>query len=137
MNVESGLPNGLRGRATLTVGHDDTALALGSGDVPVLATPRMIALSEAATVAALDGQLDDDTTTVGMRIRVDHLQPTPVGEEVTAEAVLDQVDGRRLTFTVSVSDRGGLVAAGKITRAVVNRDKFLTKCCSSAPARTA
>lgn len=125
---------GLRGTAALTVRDEDTATAMGSGDVSVLATPRIIGLSEAATVDALAGHLDPGTTSVGMRIRVDHLQPTAVGEDVTAEAVLEQIDGRRLTFTVSVSDRGGLVAAGKITRTLVNRDKFLTKCCSSSSA---
>lgn len=125
------IDTGLRGTATLTVGPDDTADAVGSGDVPVLATPRLIALAEAATVAALDGHLDPESTSVGMRIRVDHLQPTPVGADVTADVVLDQIDGRRLTFTVSVSDRGGLVAAGKITRVVVRREKFLDRCCTS------
>lgn len=121
----------MRGSATLVVGHDDTAAAMRSGDVNVLGTPRLIALCEEATMAALDGALDDDHSSIGMRIRVDHLQPTPVGAAVTADAVLDKVDGRRLTFTVSVSDSGGLVAAGKITRAVVDRSTFLDKCCSA------
>ena len=80
-------------------------------------------------MVALSDALDDSVASVGMRIRVDHLQPTPVGGTVTAEAVLDKIDGRRLTFTVSVSDRGGLVAAGKITRALVDRASFLEKCC--------
>jgi fluoroacetyl-CoA thioesterase len=122
---------GLRGSATLVVGADDTASALGSGDIDVLGTPRLIALCEAATVSALAGQLDDEACSIGMRIRVDHLQPTPVGASVTAEAMLDKIDGRRLTFTVSVSDGGGLVAAGKITRAVVDRASFLDKCCTA------
>ncbi len=65
--------------------------------------------------------LPDGTTTVGMRIQFDHLQPTPVGFEVTAEAVLEKIDGRRLKFTVSASDSGGLVAAGKITRVARRR----------------
>lgn len=121
---------GMRGDATLVVSDADTARALGSGDVDVLGTPRLIALCEEATVSALNGSLDDGTSSVGMRIRVDHLQPTPVGQEVTAEATLDKVDGRRLTFTVTVSDKGGLVAAGKITRALVDRDRFMGKCCS-------
>lgn len=97
----------------------------------MLGTPRLIALCEAATVSALTGSLEENTSSVGMRIRVDHLQPTPVGAEVTAEAMLEKIDGRRLTFTVSVSDKGGLVAAGKITRALVDRDKFMGKCCSA------
>lgn len=122
---------GMRGEATLVVTEADTACALGSGDVDVLGTPRLIALCEAATVSALTGSLGDNTSSVGMRIRVDHLQPTPVGAEVTAEAMLEKIDGRRLTFTVSVSDKGGLVAAGKITRALVDRDKFMGKCCSA------
>jgi fluoroacetyl-CoA thioesterase len=122
---------GMRGTASLVVSDVDTAAALGSGDTEVLGTPRLIALCEAATVSALADELDDSVASVGMRIRVDHLQPTPVGAAVTAEAVLDKIDGRRLTFTVSVSDTGGLVAAGKITRALVDRASFLDKCCTA------
>ena len=119
----------MRGSAMLVVRESDTAAALGSGDVDVLGTPRLIALCEQATMTALTDELDAGMASIGMRIRVDHLQPTPVGAEVTAEAVLDKIDGRRLTFTVSVSDSGGLVAAGKITRALVDRASFLDKCC--------
>jgi fluoroacetyl-CoA thioesterase len=122
---------GMRGSATLVVEQADTATAMKSGDVDVLGTPRLIALCEEATMTALFGALADDHCSIGMRIRVDHLQPTPVGASVTADAVLDKIDGRRLTFTVSVSDSGGLVAAGKITRAVVDRSTFLDKCCSA------
>jgi fluoroacetyl-CoA thioesterase len=122
---------GLRGTATYVVTEADTAFAIGSGDVEVLATPRLIGICEAATMHALAGHLDADATSVGMRIRIDHLQPTPVGASVTAEALLEKVDGRRLTFTVTVSDSGGLVAAGKITRAIVDRGRFLEKCCGS------
>lgn len=121
----------MRGSATLVVEQADTAAAMKSGDVHVLSTPRLIALCEEATMTALDGELDDAHSSIGMRIRVDHMQPTPVGAAVTADAVLDKIDGRRLTFTVSVSDSGGLVAAGKITRAVVDRSRFLDKCCSA------
>jgi len=119
----------MRGTASLVVSERDTAVALGSGDFDVLGTPRLIALCEEATVVALADALDDSVASVGMRIRVDHLQPTPIGASVSAEAVLDKIDGRRLTFTVSVSDSGGLVAAGKITRALVDRASFLEKCC--------
>lgn len=122
---------GMRGDASLVVTEADTARSLGSGDVDVLGTPRLIALCEEATISALNGSLDEHTSSVGMRIRVDHLQPTPVGQQVTAEATLEKIDGRRLTFTVSVSDKGGLVAAGKITRALVDRQRFMGKCCSS------
>lgn len=121
----------MRGSATLIVEANDTASALKSGDIDVLGTPRLIALCEEATMVALADALDDSHSSIGMRIRVDHLQPTPIGASVTADAVLDKIDGRRLTFTVSVSDSGGLVAAGKITRAVVDRTTFLDKCCES------
>lgn len=109
------------------VGEADTAIALGSGDVPVLATPRVIALCEEASVAAVAAHLAEGTTTVGMRVQVDHLQPTAVGHEVVADAVLEKVEGRRLTFTVSVSDGRGLVAAGRVTRVQVDRARFLDK----------
>ena len=66
-----------------------------------------------------------------MRIQFDHLQPTPVGAEVIAEAVLEKIEGRRLKFTVSASDSGGLVAAGKITRVLVDVDRFMGKCCTA------
>jgi predicted thioesterase len=92
---------GLKGLATMTVGEADTAVAMGSGTVHVLATPRVVALVEQATCAALAGHLDEGCTTVGMRVQLDHLHPTPVGGLVNAEAVLEKVEGRRLTFTVS------------------------------------
>lgn len=105
----------------------DTALALGSGDVAVLGTPRVVALAEQAAVNAISGQLDAGQTTVGMRVQLDHLQPSAVGSKVTAEATLERIEGRRLTFTVSVNDPCGLVAAGKVTRVIVDRETFLDK----------
>lgn len=112
----------------LQVGDDDTALAMRSGDVPVLATPRLIALCEEAAVEAVSGALPEGRTTVGMRVQLDHLAPTAVGRSVTAEATLEKVEGRRLTFTVSAADDRGLVAAGRVTRVVVDVDQFLQKC---------
>jgi len=122
---------GLKGEARLVVGHSDTARALGSGEVEVLGTPRLVALLEEATIDAVKGYLDSGSTTVGMRVQVDHLQPTPVGAEVFAEAYLDKIEGRRITFTVTASDSGGLVAAGKVTRVVVDVNRFMSKCCKS------
>ena len=98
-----------------------------SGTVDVLATPRVVALCEEAAVAAREGPLPAGHTTVGMRVQLDHLQPTPVGATVEAEAVLEKVEGRRLTFTVSASDARGLVAAGKVTRVLVELDRFMAK----------
>lgn len=118
---------GLKGVASMVVGDTDTALAFGSGTVLVLATPRVIALCEQATCAALSGHLDDGCTTVGMRVQLDHLRPTAVGGKVEAEAVLEKIEGRRLTFMVSASDTKGLVAAGKVTRVLVEVDRFMDK----------
>ena len=122
---------GLKGEARLTVDGTDTARALGSGDVDVLGTPRLVALFEQATVNALVGMLPEAQTSVGMRVQIDHLQPTPVGAEVTAEATLDKIEGRRITFTVTANDSGGLIAAGKVTRVVVDVERFMRKCCKA------
>jgi len=123
---------GLRGVAKLMVSASDTATALGSGTVDVLGSPRLIALCEEACQNAMTDHLEPGTTTVGMRVQFDHLHPTPVGAEVSAEAVLKKVDGRRLRFEVSATDAGGLVAAGKFTRVVVGIEDFMSKCCSAS-----
>jgi fluoroacetyl-CoA thioesterase len=121
------LEPGLSAEVELTVGEEDTAVALRSGDVPVLATPRIVALCEEATVAAVADRLADGQTSVGHTVQLDHVVPTGVGGRVRAEATLSKVSGRKLTFTVSVSDGRGLVAAGKIARVVVDTDRFLEK----------
>ena len=121
------LAPGLTASVTLVVDDADTALALRSGDVPVLGTPRVIALAEEATIVAIGNQLPDGRTTVGYQVQLAHLTPTPVGGTVTAEATLEQVEGRRLTFRVAVNDARGLVAAGRITRVVVERARFLDR----------
>ncbi|GAC1528603.1 MAG: thioesterase [Acidimicrobiales bacterium] len=117
-----------------TVGAHDTARALGSGDVEVLGSPRLIALCEQACCRAIAGSgADDETTraseetTVGLRVEFTHVAPTRVGSVVKAEATLDRVDGRRLLFTVSASDGCGLIGAGKMTRVAVGRTSFLDK----------
>jgi predicted thioesterase len=125
------LEKGMRGDAKLVVTEADTARALGSGIVEVLGSPRLVALCEEACCNAISNALEDGSTTVGMRVQFDHLQPTPIGAEVVAEAVLEKIDGRRLKFTVSASDPGGLVAAGKITRVVVDLERFMAKCCDT------
>ena len=119
--------SGLSARVKLTVTESDTARAMRSGDVDVLATPRLIALCEEATVKAVAGRLQPDEISVGMRVQIDHLVPTMVGEAVTADAKLERVEGRRLVFSVSVTDPRGLVAAGKVTRVVVDRERVLDK----------
>jgi fluoroacetyl-CoA thioesterase len=118
---------GLSASVSLVVEETDTALAMGSGDVPVLATPRVIALAEQASVEAVADELKPGATTVGYEVQLAHLAPTPVGGKVTAEAILESIEGRRLTFRVSVSDARGLVAAGRITRVIVMRDRFVER----------
>ncbi len=121
------LQPGLCAVVSLVVQETDTALALSTGDVPVLATPRLVRMAEEATFRAVEGHLAAGTTSVGYRVQVDHLAPVPIGVEVQAEAVLEAVEGRRLTFRVSVTDARGLVGAGRITRVVVERDRFMER----------
>ena len=123
-------PGSLRPGLQATVQHlvaeSDTAVALGSGDVPVLATPRLLALAEAATMAALAGNLHPGTTSVGTRVELEHLRPTPVGGSLTVTADLVHVDGRVVRFDVTAYDAGGaLVGQVEITRVLVERDRFL------------
>lgn len=119
------LEPGLNGSAELTVGVAHTAIALRSGDVPVLATPVVVALCEEATVDAVSSRLDAGSTTVGTSVEIDHLAPSAVGASVVALAELIAVDGRRLTFAVEVRDNTDPVARGTVTRVVVDRHRFL------------
>jgi predicted thioesterase len=121
------LTAGLTARVELTVTDADTAQAMGSGDVPVLGTPRLLALAEAATVAATAAKLPPGTTTVGIRVELDHSAPTPVGGTVTALATLAKVDGRRLLFEVRVTAGEATVAEARIERALVDRQRFVSK----------
>jgi fluoroacetyl-CoA thioesterase len=118
---------GLTALATLSVTEADTAPAMRTGQVEVLATPRLVALCEEACCAAVSGAFRPPRTTVGVRVQLDHLAPVRVGGKVTAEATLERVEGRRLVFTVSASDDAGLVAAGRMTRVVVDTEAFLAK----------
>jgi fluoroacetyl-CoA thioesterase len=111
----------------MTVTDADTAIAYRSGEVPVLATPRIIALVEEAAVAAVHPGLEPGASTVGVRVQIEHISPTPVGGTVTAEATLEKVEGRRLVFHVSARDERGLIAAGKVTRVLVDVERFLDK----------
>ena len=104
---------------------DDTARALGSGDVEVLATPRLLAWCEATTVAALADQLTPERTSVGSRVRLEHLSATPVGGRATVTAELEYQDGRLVRFAVSAVDGAGrLIATGEVTRVIVDRQRF-------------
>jgi fluoroacetyl-CoA thioesterase len=118
---------GVSAEVELTVTKADTARALRSGEVAVLATPRVVGLCEEAAIAALAGELGAKETSVGTRIELAHLAPILVGTRVRACATLERTEGRRLVFSVTVTDRSGLVAAGKLTRVVVDTDQFMEK----------
>src|SRR3954449_489057 len=114
-------------RVQLTVTDADTAQALGSGDVPVLATPRLLALAEAATVGATASRMPPGATSVGTRIELDHKAATAIGRTVTAEARLSKADGRRLFFEIVVREGDTVVADGRIERVVVDRQRFIER----------
>jgi predicted thioesterase len=118
---------GLAARVELTVTDADTAQAVGSGDVPVLATPRVLALAEAATVAATATRMPGGVTSVGVRAEVEHLAATPIGRTVGGQARLTKVDGRRLWFEVTVSEGDRVVAEVRVERLLVDRQRFVAQ----------
>ncbi|TDB70639.1 thioesterase family protein [Micromonospora sp. KC721] len=124
---ESPFSPGLTARVELTVTDADTAQSVGSGDVPVLGTPRVLALAEAATVAATAIRMPPGRTTVGSRIELEHRAATPVGRTVVAQARLGEVDGRRLIFEVTVTDGDETVAEGRVERVLVDRQRFVER----------
>jgi fluoroacetyl-CoA thioesterase len=127
---------GLTATVSTTVTEADTAIALGSGDVPVLGTPRLLALAEAATVAALAPHFAAESagsggpprrTSVGTRVELDHRAATPLGRHVTVTARLASVTGRRLTFDIVAHEGPDRIAEGRVERIVVDRDRFTAK----------
>ncbi len=108
------------------VTQGDTAIALGSGEVPVLATPRVVAWLEAAAVAALGG-LPEGLTTVGIHIAVDHVAATLVGAAVRAEAEVTAMEGSRVEFALRAYEGDQIVASGTHSRVIVDRERFLSK----------
>lgn len=119
---------GLKETRDLKVRKKDTAETLGSGDVPVLGTPAILALAEGACVSAISNDLPDGKTSVGSYAEIEHLLPTPVGRKVNAEATLIGHHGRRLEFSVVVrQDDGEIVAKIRHRRVLVDRERFLTK----------
>jgi fluoroacetyl-CoA thioesterase len=110
-----------------------TALAVGSGDVPLLATPAVLALVKRAAVRALAGRLPEGQTSVGASVNLEHLAATPLDARVTATTTLQRVDGRRLTFAFEVSDPAGVVTRGNHVRALVERARFVESAEGRAP----
>ena len=118
---------GMKGRAETEVTRDSTAQAVGSGLVPVFATPCMIALMENAAVNAVQAQLAPDEGTVGTRLDVTHDAATPVGMKVWAEAEVTAVEGRRLTFAVSAYDEAEKIGGGTHERFIIKPERFFIK----------
>lgn len=118
------LEPGRTAEVALTVTRADTAIALASGEVAVLSTPRVLALAEQAAVTAVKPALAPEETSVGAWVELDHLAPTPVGETVRARATLVRIEGRRLEFDISVHQGETLVARVRHRRAVVARSAF-------------
>jgi fluoroacetyl-CoA thioesterase len=118
---------GLKLDRTLEVEDEHTALSLGSGDVPVLGTPALLALAEGACVDAIRDDLPDGQTSVGTWAEIEHLKATPVGHSVCAHATLIGHHGRRLEFNVLVEDAGDTIAKVRHRRVLVDRARFLAK----------
>lgn len=118
---------GLKGRAETVVTDQNTASAVGSGLVPVFATPMMVALMENAAVNAVSAALEEGQGTVGTHLDVSHDSATPIGMKVWAEAELIAADGKALSFTVSAYDEAGLIGKGTHQRFIITADRFLTK----------
>ena len=114
---------------TFTVGVDDTALAVGSGDLAVLGTPRLLAWCEAATCTAIAPALSPGSTSVGTRVELEHRGASVVGREVEVTASASYVDGRLHRFSVSARHLpdGAVVATGEVTRLVVDVERFLAR----------
>lgn len=117
---------GSRGTHGATVSDLDTAIEMGSGDVPVLATPRVIAWMEAAAVAALH-DLPHESTSVGIHVSVDHSVPTLVGMQVLAQAEVRAVEGTRIEFDLQAFSGDRVIASGTHTRVIVDRHRFLVR----------
>ena len=100
---------------------------MGSGDMPVFATPALVALLENAAMRAVAEALPEGATTVGSEMNCSHIKPSGLGAEITATAVLTRVEGRKLTFNVGARDEEGLIGEGVHVRYVVDRERFLAK----------
>ena len=109
------------------VAPEDTAISQGSGQLEVLATPRLVALMENAAMLTVAPSLSPEETTVGGMISITHLAPSPVGAEIAATAVLEKIEGRKLTFSVMAHEGDKLIGEGAHVRFIVNKERFVSK----------
>jgi len=118
---------GLKHTSELTVNESVTAIRMGSGDMPVLATPAMMALMENAAMLAVAAELPEGCTTVGGHIESSHLKPSKIGDKVAATAEVTKVDGKKIEFKVSAHSGDILLGEGTHLRFIVDRERFMSK----------
>ncbi len=119
---------GLKHTSELTVDESVTAIQMGSGDLPVLATPAMMALMENAAMLAVKDELPEDCTTVGGHIASSHLKPSKIGETLIATAEVTKVEGKKIEFNVAAYAGETLLGEGTHLRFIVDRERFMSKC---------
>ena len=121
------LEKGLTATSRTVVCEENTARAMGSGDLAVFATPAMVALMENAAMLAVKDSLPEGSTTVGVEMQTSHVKASALGANIKASATLVEVDSRRLTFDVKARDDKGVIGEGRHVRFVVDRERFLSK----------
>ncbi len=121
------MEKGIKGQGEITVTKENTAQALGSGSLAVLATPAMVALMEKTARLSVAPYLEEGQSTVGTLVNVKHLAASPVGMAITCRTELIDIDRRRLVFNVECSDEAGLIGEGTHERFIIDEEKFLAK----------
>ena len=118
---------GLKHTSELIVGDAVTAIQMGSGDMPVLATPVMMALMENAAMLAVADELPEGCTTVGGHIESSHLRPSRIGDKVAATAEVTKVEGKKIEFKVAAYFGETLLGEGTHLRFIVDKERFMSK----------
>ena len=121
--MEKGLPY----TSTLVVSDEHVAAVMCSGDLHVFATPAMVALMENAAMLAVAEHLPEGSTTVGAMMNTSHVKPSPIGDTVKTTAVLTDIEGRKLTFSIKAEDSKGIIGEAVHVRYIVDRERFMSK----------
>ena len=121
------MEKGLTYTSTLVVSDEHVAAVMGSGDLHVFATPAMVALMENAAMLAVSEYLPEGSTTVGAMMNTSHVKPSPVGDTVKTTAILTDIEGRKLTFSIKAEDSKGIIGEAVHVRYIVDRERFMSK----------
>ena len=121
------MEKGLTYTSTLVVSEEHVAAVMGSGDLHVYATPAMVALMENAAMLAVAEHLPEGSTTVGAMVNTSHIKPSPIGDTIKTTAVLTDIEGRKLTFSIKAEDSKGIIGEAVHVRYIVDREKFMSK----------